>query len=217
MDSRIPPLPPKTSADSPRPPPPPAQEAVQESRQEYPLPQAPQPGWLPPHVEDKHKTDLAHLLSTPELQKALIHAPSTAHPSVGASTQPLGALLVSNIESANKLIRLETRLNATRERVGAHLLSVKAQEQQWRKKQSEMEQRLETFGPRVLHQRLGASIVEQEAVCRGLEESFLDQGDVASEREVTDWVRSLRDARKIGYLRRERRARWDEGRVGGWR
>lgn len=80
-----------------------------------------------------------------------------------------------------------------------------------------MEQRLETFGPRVLHQRLGASIVEQEAVCRGLEESFLDQGDVASEREVADWVRSLRDARKIGYLRRERRARWDEGRVGGWR
>jgi hypothetical protein len=34
---------------------------------------------------------------------------------------------------------------------------------------------------------------------------------------VTDFVRRLREGRKIAYLRAERKERWDEGRVGGWR
>lgn len=56
----------------------------------------------------------------------------------------------------------------------------------------------------------------------GLEESFLD-GQVArsdgqaTEREVADFLRRYREGRKIAYLRREKKERWDEGRVGGWR
>ncbi|KAI9851440.1 MAG: hypothetical protein M1838_003629 [Thelocarpon superellum] len=39
----------------------------------------------------------------------------------------------------------------------------------------------------------------------------------ARDREVAEWVRRFRDARRVYYLRRERKDRWDEGRVGGWR
>jgi hypothetical protein len=71
-----------------------------------------------------------------------------------------------------------------------------------------------------LYQKLNAGVGEQDALCRGLEESFLESeggGGKASEREVSEFVRRLREARKVGYLRRERKERWDEGRVGGWR
>ena len=79
------------------------------------------------------------------------------------------------------------------------------------------------FSPPALYQRLSAAVGEQEALCRGLEESFLEGQDatgtdaVASEREVAEFVRRLREGRKIAYLRTERKERWDEGRVGGWR
>ena len=40
---------------------------------------------------------------------------------------------------------------------------------------------------------------------------------MASDREVGDFVRWVKEARKVAFLRRERKSRWDEGRVGGWR
>lgn len=83
-------------------------------------------------------------------------------------------------------------------------------------------------------------MIEQGNVCTALEESFLDgegggggggageamglgfggrggEAEQASEREVLDWVKRYREAKKGYYLRRERKERWDEGRVGGWR
>lgn len=65
-------------------------------------------------------------------------------------------------------------------------------------------------------------------ICRALEESFLEggggggwdgdrNGEVATEREVSEWVRRYREGKKAYYLRKERKDRWDEGRVGGWR
>ncbi|KAL8371022.1 hypothetical protein RB595_001056 [Gaeumannomyces hyphopodioides] len=44
-----------------------------------------------------------------------------------------------------------------------------------------------------------------------------DNDAPATERETLDWVRQYREARKLLYLRQERKERWDEGRVGGWR
>lgn len=75
------------------------------------------------------------------------------------------------------------------------------------------------FSPPAMYQRLSAAVGEQEALCRGLEESFLEGegGVMASEREVAEFVRRYREGRKVAYLRAERKERWDEGRVGGWR
>jgi len=94
---------------------------------------------------------------------------------------------------------------------------VRALESQWKRKQKELEGRLEVFGPRVLHQRLRASIGEAEAWVGGVEESFLEGEGREGEREVGEWVKRVREGRRIVWLRRERRGRWDEGRVGGWR
>ena len=43
------------------------------------------------------------------------------------------------------------------------------------------------------------------------------EAEAAAERDAADWVRRYRDAKKLFYLRAERKERWDEGRVGGWR
>ena len=81
-----------------------------------------------------------------------------------------------------------------------------------------MEVKLEAWSPRELYNRLGAAIVEGEGNCRAVEEGWVEDGrGRASEREVSEWVRKVREGRRIVALRKERRKRWDEGRVGGWR
>jgi hypothetical protein len=81
-----------------------------------------------------------------------------------------------------------------------------------------MDRALAPFSPSALYQKLGQGVSEQEMVCRALEESFLEgDGATATEREAAEWVRRYRDAKKVYYSRRERKERWDEGRVGGWR
>ena len=68
-----------------------------------------------------------------------------------------------------------------------------------------------------LYQRLNAGAAEQELLVKGVEESWLEEGGLADEREVESFVRRMKDGSKQSFLRRERRERWDEGRVGGWR
>lgn len=83
-----------------------------------------------------------------------------------------------------------------------------------------MDHALAPFAPASLYQKLNQGLLEQEGVCAALEESFLEgsgDGSLATEREAGDWVRGYREAKKLYYLRQERKERWDEGRVGGWR
>jgi hypothetical protein len=126
--------------------------------------------------------------------------------------------LAENMSLASHLSELEARLAHLRASTQAQLLSTHALERQWRQKQSGMDQALSPFSPSSLYQKLSQGVQEQEMVCRALEESFLEgDGGVASEREITEWVKRYRDAKKLYYSRRERKERWDEGRVGGWR
>lgn len=84
-----------------------------------------------------------------------------------------------------------------------------------------MDLALARFSPAALYQLLGQSVQEQAFVCQAMEESFLDRdgvdGGETSEREAADWIRRYREAKVQFYLRQERKERWDEGRVGGWR
>jgi hypothetical protein len=149
---------------------------------------------------------------------ALVHSHSAAHPSTTASQEPLLEALVENISLASHLNDLEARLIHLRASTQAQLLSTHAIERQWRQKQSDMDRALSPFSPSSLYQRLSQGVQEQEMVCRALEESFLEgDGGVATEREIMEWVRRYRDAKKLYYSRAEQKERWDEGRVGGWR
>ncbi|KAF2832870.1 hypothetical protein CC86DRAFT_450729 [Ophiobolus disseminans] len=214
------------------PPPPQAYSDQQQQSQNYSQgpPQAdrlavqpPADGWLPNVLREKTTKDLHHVLQTPELQHGIIHNPETAHPSLTASTAPLQALLAQNVSLAESLKQLEAHVQHQRDGTQSRLLALRALERQWRAKQTEQDEALREFSPPALYQRLSAAVGEQEALCRGLEESFLEGegaagGDaVASEREVAEFVRRLREGRKVAYLRAERKERWDEGRVGGWR
>ncbi|KAF1830256.1 hypothetical protein BDW02DRAFT_573194 [Decorospora gaudefroyi] len=185
--------------------------------------QPPDDTWLPSTLSSLPTKDLHHVLQTPELQHAIIHDPSTTHPSLPASTQPIKTLLTQNVSITESLQQLESHIQHQRENTQSRLLALRALERQWKAKQAEQDEVLRAFSPPALYQRLSAAVGEQEALCRGLEESFLEGegfggGEaVASEREVADFVRRLREGRKVAYLRAERKERWDEGRVGGWR
>ncbi|CAG8974603.1 hypothetical protein HYALB_00004401 [Hymenoscyphus albidus] len=180
--------------------------------------QDPGESWLPKILEDKTKQDIADVLANPGLLAALAHSTLTAHPSIASAQEPLQAALDENIALASHLNELEARLTHLRLSTQAQLLSTHALERQWKQKQSEMDRALAPFGQRSLHQMLSQGIQEQEMVCRAVEESFLEgDGDTATEKEVVEWTRRYRDAKKTYYSRRERKERWDEGRVGGWR
>ena len=236
--STPPPPPPKHSSGPATPqsgpplPPPPPQQGYSEHQQapthaqfqpQQPAVPPPDDGWLPDVLKDKTTADLHHVLQTPDLLRAIIHSPDTAHPSIPASTAPLQNLLAQNVALAEQLKALESHLQHQRDSTQSRLLSLRALERQWRTKQAEQDLVLREFSPPALYQRLSAAVGEQEALCRGLEESFLEgegadgTDAVASEREVTEFVRRLREGRKNAYLRAERKERWDEGRVGGWR
>ncbi|ESZ91347.1 hypothetical protein SBOR_8255 [Sclerotinia borealis F-4128] len=173
--------------------------------------------WLPKMLKDKSKQDLASTLSNPALLAALTHSTSTAHPSISASQEPLTSALNENIALATHLLEVESRLDHLRSSTQDQLLSAHALERQWKQKQSEMDRALAPFSPSSLYQRLGQGVQEQEMICRAMEESFLEGDGVATEKEASDWVRKFRETKKVYYSRRERKERWDEGRVGGWR
>ncbi|KAI9849493.1 MAG: hypothetical protein M1837_004113 [Sclerophora amabilis] len=172
------------------------------------------PEYIPPILKNKTTQDLTTALSTPSLFNSLSHAP------------PPPALLHAlsqNIHNAQSLSALETRLTHQRHATQTRLLHCHALERAWRAKQAEMDEVLAPFAPKALYVRLGAAVAEQEAVCEAVVETFLDghggEGSEgkAGEREVADWLRRVREGRKIYWRRREAKARWDDGRVGGWR
>ncbi|KAI1917728.1 hypothetical protein LOZ12_001824 [Ophidiomyces ophidiicola] len=173
-------------------------------------------GWIPETLRDKSTNDLQSVLSEPLLLNAL----ANTHPSYPASQSHLLALLHANKSLAAHALELESHLSSLRSSTETLLLQHQSLELSWRKKQTEMDTALAPWSPKALYQRLVAGIAEQEAVVRAVEESFLE-GDlhhgVAGEREVVEWVRRVRSESAKLEMRREARARWDEGRVGGWR
>ncbi|KAH0498758.1 hypothetical protein TgHK011_005996 [Trichoderma gracile] len=205
-------------ATPPLPPPPPSFPSTTRAAE------IPDPGdqWLPQVVQDKSKQDIADILSSPSLLNALTNAPQTIHPSLRASHAALSSALSSNIDLAARLVDAEARLSRQRSATQAQLLSMHALERQWRQRQTDMDTALARFSPAALYQLLAQSVQEQGAVCQALEESFLEEttdgrGETTGEREAADWIRRYREAKVQFYLRQERKERWDEGRVGGWR
>ncbi|KAI0508516.1 hypothetical protein F5B22DRAFT_400422 [Xylaria bambusicola] len=200
-------------------------------RQQEPIPD-PGDAWLPKILEDKSKQDLAEILSNPSMLQALTVSPATIHPSLAQTQDTLLSALDENISLAQHLADLETRLTHQRASTQAQLLSAHALERQWRSKQVDMDAALAPFAPNALYARLTQSLQEQEMLCAAMEESFLEGegtqrggnnggddfgGGLATERETLDWVRRYREARRLCYLRQERKERWNERRVGGWR
>jgi hypothetical protein len=135
---------------------------------------------------------------------------TATHPSSAANSAALTASLSTNIALSQQLVALETSLGALRESTQQKLLETKALEKRWREKEKEMYQALQPFSQVGLHARLQSAVAEGERECDALAEDFLNGAG-----EVEPWIRAYREGRKAVALRRERRARWDEGRVSG--
>ncbi|KAL4942299.1 hypothetical protein BDV06DRAFT_222316 [Aspergillus oleicola] len=188
---------------------------------DIPRPPTVEEGWLPDGIREKSTTDLQTILQTPSLISSL----SSTHPSHRSTQENLTTLLNYNKDLSTHLLSLQSQLSTLRSSTETLLLQHQSLEVSWRKKQSEMDAALAPWSPKALYQRLSAGIAEQEAVCAAVEESFLEgegeheyeTGGRKSDREVAEWVRRVRGEGAKLAERREAKARWDEGRVGGWR
>ncbi|KXL51636.1 hypothetical protein M433DRAFT_361506 [Acidomyces richmondensis BFW] len=176
-----------------------------------------EPTWLPDILKDKSTRDLHDLLHDPTLQTALLDNPSTAPPTLTASYALLTPQIHTNINLASALLALETRVRTQRESTQSRLLALRALEQQHRAKLAETERVVAGWSPMALYQRLAAGVQEQQMLVRGVEESWLEEDGIAGEREVGEFVKRVKEGRRTAFLRKERKERWDEGRVGGWR
>ncbi|KAF2857997.1 hypothetical protein K470DRAFT_283526 [Piedraia hortae CBS 480.64] len=216
----LPPAPPPKQPRGPPPPPPPVPlvselpgEPTESDDDALPASQ----DWLPESVKDMSAGDLEDLLQDQSLQAALLQRTGTGHPAVMASQNALRPLLETNVRVANSLEESEGKLKQQREQTQSRLLALRALEQQHRSKLAETERALRSFSPMALYQRLSAGAQEQDRLVEEIEQNWLEEGGMATDREVVDFVKRVRDAKRTAFLRRERKARWDDGRVGGWR
>jgi hypothetical protein len=153
----------------------------------------------------------------------LTYAPQTMHPSLTASSVHLQKALSDNAYLSSRLLSLEDQVKHHRAIIRTQLLATHALERQWIQKQSDMDITLKPFSPASLYSNLSHGLQDQLRICQAIEDSFLNDRDrgaddraFSGERETQDWIRDYREAKRLAYLRMERRNRWDEGRVGGW-
>lgn len=102
-----------------------------------------------------------------------------------------------------------------RETAERRLLDTRAVERQWRDKEKDMYRALQPFSSPALYTRLVNAVAEAEALSEALADSFVDGAEGGG--DVAEFVKEYRGIRKTFHLRKERKERWDEGRVGGWR
>ncbi|QIX01939.1 hypothetical protein AMS68_007456 [Peltaster fructicola] len=176
-----------------------------------------EPSWIPESLKEKSTQDLYDVLKDPSMQAALLNNPATGHAAVFASEAELVPILEANVKLATSLEALGDRLASQRAATQSRLLALRALEQQYRAKITETEAALRAFSPMAQYQRLNASATEQQQLLKGIEESWIDEPGQANEREINDWVKRVKDASRVAFIRKERKARWDEGRVSGWK
>ncbi|KAI1629675.1 hypothetical protein EDD37DRAFT_604554 [Exophiala viscosa] len=180
--------------------------------------------WIPPELQDKPINELHPLVHNTSLLASF----AASHPSYSSALVPLQSAVQANIQLAEQVSRAENQLHQLRNETAQLLLNHTSLQTQWKRKQSEMDDALAPWGPRQMYQRLVSSINEQEALLRAVQESFLDGSDrddsfygggngKASEKDVSEWIRRIKEGTTTLEKRKEMRARWDEGRVGGWR
>ncbi|OAA63914.1 Modifier of rudimentary, Modr [Cordyceps fumosorosea ARSEF 2679] len=179
----------------------------------------------PPPKPDSHE---ASRMATPTTGGNSVPPPPPPPPGYG--TRRRRAAAAGRAARHARLGALGRRLSGAREATQARLLATHALERQWRQRQSDMDHALAPFSPAALYQALAHGVQEQAQVCQAMEDSFLDGGrgdgggggggeggELLTEREVAEWVKGYREAKVLYYQRQERKERWDEGRVGGWR
>ncbi|RPB25061.1 hypothetical protein L211DRAFT_861608 [Terfezia boudieri ATCC MYA-4762] len=171
--------------------------------------------FTPPVLATKSLSDLQYVLHSPPLLTALFNS---SHPTSTASTTTLTSALTYNIHLAQRLQALEHTLTCQREATERCLLEARALERAWREKEKEMYQALQPFSPPALYSRLVSAVGEAGSVSEALEASFLEER-VGKDggRDVGEFLKEYRAMRKLYHLRRERKERWDDARVGGWR
>ncbi|KAG0636304.1 hypothetical protein HOY80DRAFT_370944 [Tuber brumale] len=167
-------------------------------------------GFVPSVLLNKSRDDLEHILNSPQLLEALF---ATTHPTASSADVALIANLQHNAELAARLAALESKLATARESAERALVETRQLERTWRDREKEMYQALQPFSSPALYSRLVNAVGDAEAVADAMAESFLEEGG----RDVGEFVREYRALRKTYHLRKERKERWDEGRVGGWR
>lgn len=181
-------------------------------------------GWIPESLKEYSTAELQPLINNPELLDAF----AKQNPAYTAALEPLQFAVSTNLALAQHVAQLETQVQQLRDQTNQLLLNHTSLQTQWRRKQSETDNALSPWGPRAMYSRLVSSINEQEALLSAVHESFVDGGGEgheffgdgsgkASEKEVTEWVKRIREGTTTLEKRREMRQRWDEGRVGGWR
>ncbi|KAF8476906.1 hypothetical protein BDZ91DRAFT_843652 [Kalaharituber pfeilii] len=205
-----PPLPPKpvsegdnSRAGTPRPP-------------QMLSPPSDNPLFVPPMLASKSLEDLQYLLHSPELMNALF---TSTHPTSDQCSAAVSDALTQNINLATRLQALERNLIHLREHAERKLLEAKAMERSWREKEKEMYVALQPFSPPALYNRLMSAVAEADSMSEALEASFLEERGTGKEgaKDIGEFVKEYRTMRKTYHLRKERKERWDEGRIGGWR
>jgi Modifier of rudimentary (Mod(r)) protein len=133
---------------------------------------------------------------------------------------------------AERILTREEEVRQARKAAEGKLAEAKDLEAQWQAKQAEMDAALKVnpgdsaapcqesrltrgqpFSPPALYAKLETLVTETEVLSETLATSFLE----GEEGDVSDFIREYRALRKQYHIRRERKEKWQNGQIAGWR
>jgi hypothetical protein len=165
---------------------------------------------------------ISDLLHRPNAISRLSHDADSPSPSLLASPSTVQSRIEQNIALASNIVKLERDVYQMRTIVRNQLLTTHALERQWKQKETELDSALRHLSPSALYLRLQQGSLEQLRACSAIEQGFFSGREndeleaPASEKVFQEQLNNYVAAKRLAYLRYERRNRWDEGRVGGW-
>lgn len=173
-----------------------------------------QPSFRSTFLESRTAAELQALLENPEMVDQIYFA---EHPQPKEQAQHLAKLESKQQQLRIDDERIRTRVVELKLEVENALIETKELEREWENTELTMYSSLKPYTSTALHSRLQAATGEAEATTESLLSSFLEVVSKAEGDEVHDFVKEYRNARKLYHLRREHLARWNDGRVGGFR
>ncbi|OLL23611.1 hypothetical protein NEOLI_004436 [Neolecta irregularis DAH-3] len=166
---------------------------------------------IPDAIPSLSKEDLHHLLDNTDLIDAILHQTNTTIQNLKKSLYDISD---ANIAAADKILSREVELQELRDSLEVKLAKTHDCEQNWKVAQRNMFAAMKPFSTPALYGQLQEVLAESEMLSDSLLMSFLDAGDPV---DLARFSKDYRAIRKTYHLRKERLARWQEGRVGDLR
>ncbi|KAG4303860.1 hypothetical protein PORY_002748 [Pneumocystis oryctolagi] len=165
--------------------------------------------FIPSILYEKTQEDLKSILDDFSLLDAILN---TTHPKVLQQTNALKEAYKTNIKFSEELLNQKSSFLDLQRSVENALNEVKKYEEQWESVSKEMVDSLKFYSKPYLLTQLDNATKEANDFSNALQKMFLEN---KKDSDVSGFIKKYRQARKLYYLRLEKKEQWESGKISG--